>query len=202
MVLFEKSMATLVLAHILRFVCGRNLWHRSFSLWAHIDYRYLMFERIASLLRRCAMLNNAIDFQRTLYSFHLLHSKDHKTILCANTTIDHEDIEDMAYFGENVHNFALQWCHNERVSIVYSTVCSGTDQCKHQSSASLAFPHKGPVTREIFPLDDVIMDASFIVVVVVIFLTYEYRLYIVEFINVDHLTSMCYHCYLLVHKPS
>ena len=53
-------------------------------------------------------------------------------------------------------------------TIVYSTVCSGTDQRKHQSSASLAFvrgihrgpvnsPHKGPVTRKMFPFDDVIM---------------------------------------------
>ena len=54
------------------------------------------------------------------------------------------------------------------VSIIYSTVCSGADQRKHQSSASLAFvkgihrwpvnsPHKGPVTRTMFPFDDVIM---------------------------------------------
>ena len=52
--------------------------------------------------------------------------------------------------------------------IVHSTVYSGTDQRKHQSSASLAFargdqrwsvnsPHKGPVTRKMFPFDDVIM---------------------------------------------
>ena len=51
---------------------------------------------------------------------------------------------------------------------VYSTVYSGVDQRKHQSSASLAFvggiqrgpvnsPHKGPVTREMFPFDDVII---------------------------------------------
>ena len=55
------------------------------------------------------------------------------------------------------------------VSNVYSTVCSGTDQRKHQSSASLAFvrgihrgpvnsPHKRSVTRKIFPLDDIIMQ--------------------------------------------
>ena len=54
------------------------------------------------------------------------------------------------------------------VSIVYSTVCSGADQRKHQSSTSLAFMwgiqrwpvnslHKGQVTREVFPFDDVIM---------------------------------------------
>ena len=53
--------------------------------------------------------------------------------------------------------------------IVYSTIYSGADQRKHQSSASLAFvraihgwpvnsPHKGPVTRKIFPFDDVIME--------------------------------------------
>ena len=48
--------------------------------------------------------------------------------------------------------------------VVYSTVYSDADQRKHQSSASLAFvggksPHKGPVTRKIFPFDDVIMSS-------------------------------------------
>ena len=53
-------------------------------------------------------------------------------------------------------------------TIVYSSVYSVADQRKHQSSASLAFvrgihrrpvnsPHKGPVTRKMFPFDDVIM---------------------------------------------
>ena len=57
------------------------------------------------------------------------------------------------------------------LSIVYSTVYSGADQNKHQSSASLAFvwgihrgpvnsPHKWPVTRKMFPFDDVIMHAG------------------------------------------
>ena len=51
---------------------------------------------------------------------------------------------------------------------VYSTVYSGVDQRKHKSSASLAFvwgihrgpvnsPHKWPVTRKMFPFDDVIV---------------------------------------------
>ena len=55
------------------------------------------------------------------------------------------------------------------LTIVYSTVYSGADQGKHQSSASLAFvrgihrgrvnsPHKWPVTRKMFPFDDVIMN--------------------------------------------
>ena len=53
-------------------------------------------------------------------------------------------------------------------TIVYSIVYSDADQRKYQSSASLAFvrgihrrpvnsPHKWPVTRKVFPFDDVIM---------------------------------------------
>ena len=56
------------------------------------------------------------------------------------------------------------------VTLFYSTVYSGTDQRKHQSSASLASvqgihrwpvnsPHKWPVTRKMFPFDDVILYA-------------------------------------------
>ena len=53
-------------------------------------------------------------------------------------------------------------------TIVYSTVYSGTDQRENQNYASLTFvrgihrwpvnsPHKGPVTRKMFPFDDVII---------------------------------------------
>ena len=54
------------------------------------------------------------------------------------------------------------------LTIVFSTVYSDADQRKHQSSAPLAFvrgihlgpvnsPDKWPVTRKMFPFDDVIM---------------------------------------------
>ena len=54
------------------------------------------------------------------------------------------------------------------LTTVYSTVYSGADRRKHQSFASLAFvrgihrwpvnsPHKWPVTRKMFPFEDVIM---------------------------------------------
>ena len=54
------------------------------------------------------------------------------------------------------------------VSVVYWTVCWGADQIKHQwlrvtglcegnSPGRMNSPHKGPVTRKIFPFDDVIM---------------------------------------------
>ena len=72
----------------------------------------------------------------------------------------------------------LQWRHNGRdrfqitsLTIVYSIDYSDADQRKHQRSASLAFvrglhrgpvnsPHKWPVTRKMFPFDDVIMTLT------------------------------------------
>ena len=63
------------------------------------------------------------------------------------------------------------------VLIVNSTVCSGADQRKHQSSASMVcegnsqvtdefpivtgeFPEQKPVTSNMFPFDDVIMKTG------------------------------------------
>ena len=72
-------------------------------------------------------------------------------------------------------SLSLQWRHNERDDVSNhrrldgcSTVCSDAGKKIQQSSASLAFcrgnerwpvdfPHKGPVTRKMFPLDKVIM---------------------------------------------
>ena len=68
------------------------------------------------------------------------------------------------YNNDKMNKMASQ---NTGVSIVCSTICSGTDQRKHQSSsASLAFvrgshrwpvncQHNGPVTRKMFPFDPV-----------------------------------------------
>ena len=65
------------------------------------------------------------------------------------------------------------------LTIVYSAIYSGTDRRKHQNSASLAFvrgihrgpmnsPHKWPVTRKMFPFDDVI-NVSFHLLAVLVF---------------------------------
>ena len=70
------------------------------------------------------------------------------------------------YFDDVIMNTMVSQITS--LTIVYSTVYSGADQRKHQSSASLAFvrgihrgpvnsPHKGSVTRKMFPFDDVIM---------------------------------------------
>ena len=61
------------------------------------------------------------------------------------------------------------------LTIVCSTVYSGVDQRQHQTSASLAFlrgihrwpvnsTHKWPVTRKMFPFDDVIMTKDYLIV--------------------------------------
>ena len=97
-----------------------------------------------------------------------LHYKD-----CILRCIDSHHKDQIFYNGDH-------WTHYGDVimdtmasqitslTIVYSTVYSGADERKHQSSASLAFvrgihrgpvnsPHKWPFTRKMFPFDDVIM---------------------------------------------
>ena len=70
-----------------------------------------------------------------------------------------------------------------RLTIVYQTFYSGADQRKHQSSVSPAVvrgihrwpvnsPHKRPVTRKMFPSDDVIMYNTYHSLFVSVFLCY------------------------------
>ena len=87
----------------------------------------------------------------------------------------------------------LLWRHNggECVSNHQPCICLlnhlfGVDQRKHQSSASLAFvwgihrgpvnsPHKGSVTRKMFPFDDVIMRELYGIIFVEISRICEFR---------------------------
>ena len=73
---------------------------------------------------------------------------------------------------------SLRWRHDgpmaspiTSLTLVYSTVYSGADQRKHQSSASLAFvqgihrwpvntPNKRPVTRKMFPFDGIMASVN------------------------------------------
>ena len=63
------------------------------------------------------------------------------------------------------------------LTIVYSIVYSDADQRKHKSAAPLAFvwgihrglvnfPHKWPVTRKMFPFDDVIMTRPWMTMII------------------------------------
>ena len=74
-----------------------------------------------------------------------------------------------SHYGDVI--MGMIWSQITSLTIVFSIVYSNIDQRKHRSSASLAFekgihrgsvnsPHKWPVTRKMFPLDDVIMSNS------------------------------------------
>ena len=101
---------------------------------------------------------------------------------CLNKEIAHDDVMtiiETLSCSTAIQEETLRWRHNEQdsvsntsLTIVYSTIYSGADQSKHQSSASLAFvwgihrgpvnsPHKWPVTRKMFPFDDVIMNRRY-----------------------------------------
>ena len=93
------------------------------------------------------------------------------------------------------------------LTIVYSTVYSGADQRKHQSSASLAFvrgihrwpvnsPQKWPVKRKIFPFDDVIISDMYVQIIYLdnyIICIMQVYIYIISFrliiISHHHITS-------------
>ena len=73
-----------------------------------------------------------------------------------------------------------QWCLKSPASRLFTLpLIQGADQRKHQSSTSLAFargihrwpvnsPHKRPVTRKMFPFDDVIMEPCFARVIFIV----------------------------------
>ena len=85
----------------------------------------------------------------------------------------HENSIKLHIYAECIHHYddvimTMLASQITSLTVVYSIVYSGVNQRKHQSSASLAFvraihrgpvnfPHKWPVTRKMFPFDDVIM---------------------------------------------
>ena len=98
---------------------------------------------------------------------------DSATVSICNVCNRYMVNEESMWFYSNfiTYNYVIMRAMASQITsltIVYSTAYSGADQRKHQSSASLAFvrgihrwpvnsPHKGPVTRKMFPFDDVIM---------------------------------------------
>ena len=78
-------------------------------------------------------------------------------------------IVNMLYYNDVI--MSLMASQITILAIVYSTVYSDADQGKYPSSASLVFvwgihrgpvnsPHKWPVTRKMFPFDDVVMEGN------------------------------------------
>ena len=89
----------------------------------------------------------------------------------SNKEIGKERVESLCAVASESIAMTSNWAHWRLKSpasrLFTQAVIQGADQRKHQSSASLAFvlgihrwpvnsPHKGPVTRKMFPFDDVI----------------------------------------------
>ena len=83
------------------------------------------------------------------------------------------------------------------LTIVYSIVYSDADQRKHESSVSLAFVrgihrgplnsrHKWPVTRKIFPFDDVIMFPCILTTVLCLYINSSYWYHVIMFNFILH----------------
>ena len=98
------------------------------------------------------------SFCRQMVSMNFWNLHKHGSKCCNFIVIIHYDDVIMGTIASQITS----------LTSVYLTVYSGADQSKHQSSASLAFvwgihrgpvnsPHKRPVTRKMFPFDDVIM---------------------------------------------
>ena len=124
-------------------------------------------------------MHNLIQFVRFIYCKTYFHSWLRKVSFSFSQLNSHWNII-WKLINSSPHCGAYMCQHNHDVimramafqitslTIVYSIVYSGTHQRKHESSASLAFvqgihrrpvnfPHKWPVTRKMFPFDDVIM---------------------------------------------
>ena len=103
------------------------------------------------------------------------------------------------------------------LTIVCSTVYLDVDQRKHQNSASLAFvrgihrrpvnsPHKWPVTRKMFPFDDVIMCYSkwwqmdaFVIMAVLLYAKRTYKSTLILLIT-ENLGMTCNNCHDNFHR--
>ena len=137
------------------------------------DETHLSFGVRASCIRdftvRYKTLLSWICFQKCLHSNgHLVHPLDVRTHFS-------EREKNYDFICTSLH-FVRIWHYNDVIMgaiasqiTILMIVYSGSDQRKHESSASLAFvrgiyrgpvnsPHKWTVTWKMFPFDDVIMD--------------------------------------------
>ena len=116
----------------------------------------------------------------TTYSWYIPRIIDMVGTLLSFVVVWYYPVSPISISEETLRNMGKYICYSDIIMgmvayqitslmIVYSTVYSDTDQRKDQSSASLAFvrgshrgpvnsPHKGPVTRKMFPFDDIIMN--------------------------------------------
>ena len=131
--------------------------YMAMAKWSHWKLRVDMMPTLSSLvalqvviMTTCSATSvNKVSIMKSLLSVTLtlnLQNTSHPTMscICVCYKVQYPD-------WELIFLWTLQCRYNEHegVSIVYSTVCSGADQSKHQSFASLVNSlHKGPVMRK------------------------------------------------------
>ena len=115
---------------------------------------------VANLSNVCAYLNKDKPRNITKSMKIQVMYEYHQSLKICNVIVD------VAHYDDVIMSVMASLITS--LTIVYLTVYSATDHRKHQSFASLAFvrgihrwpvnpPHKGPVTRKMFPFDDIIM---------------------------------------------
>ena len=111
-----------------------------------------------------------VKFSPTLFSYTCWFTSifDKSCYACCNLRVKMQISTCDSLFPLNAVIMSAMASQITSLAIVNSIVYSGADQRKHQSSASMAFkrgihrwpvnsPRKGPVTRKMFPYDDVIL---------------------------------------------
>ena len=146
-----------------------KFWSESFS-FKKIDFKMSSVGMLAILTRGvklghyCLYRYVSAKLCSVIDRHNMEHKVDHDSLdglFAEQTILIHHDDVGMGAIAYQITS----------LTIVYSIVYSDADQRKHQSSASLAFvwgilrgpvnsPHKWPVTRKMFPFDDVIMHIS------------------------------------------
>ena len=138
----------------------RNVYHFEIGTIARDDMDALMIICLDIKSHHCGLIQWVLFFKMTSH---------------AKVELSHFTVSSIFVQGQ-----ACDFCHYDdlimgavasqitSLTSIYSTLYSDVDQRKHQSSSSLVFvrgihrgpvnsPHRWPVTRKMFPFDDVIM---------------------------------------------
>ena len=125
----------------------------------------LMFSLICAWINGWVNNREAGDWRRRRahYDVIVMRYSTHSPVVCGMCALESVDsIETKRSEHDRGVIMSTKVSQITGVSIICLTVCLGEDQRKHQSSTSLAFvrgihrwqvgsPHKGPVTRKMFP---------------------------------------------------
>ena len=140
----------------------KHSWQRALSR----KRKFTSSQTVSNIAFASVMCSILLDIlQHTVRHWNCAHGSQFFLFYCSCTDL---------FYPCSHYNDAIMGAMASQITsltIVYSIVYSDADQRKHQSSASLVFvggihrgpgnsPHKWPVTRKMFPFDDVIMISS------------------------------------------